>query len=357
MRGGSIELGLSALRLVVDCEARSVKVGFLSRQFGHHGQHTGYHLLAARWRDDKAIYFPPGGTGQQDPRRTGVPVPWLNGLMQELAKRRIRSTASRDRVDLLHVLYGEIDLPFPKLTVLQKLVATVHQPVSHLSRSQQRIDQLKRQLQNVALTIALSSEQKSFLQELLPGRRVEFVRHGVDTDFFVNPGCVRERTVLVSCGWYRDLELASRVLRELAGKDPGLRLKAYGGGAPQLASASPRIEVMTGLSDEELRREYCSCALVFLPLKETVANNALLEAMSCGTAIVAPTLPAVRDYLVETDTCYPRGSSPTDVAEFLHQLVERPGLDLPSTLRTRALESTWGEIARQMEALYRTPCE
>jgi glycosyltransferase involved in cell wall biosynthesis len=183
------------------------------------------------------------------------------------------------------------------------------------------------------------------------------VRHGVDTDFFVNLGGVRERTVLVSCGWYRDLELACNVLRELAGKDPGLRLKAYGGGAPQLASASPRIEVMTGLSDEELRREYCSCALVFLPLKETVANNALLEAMSCGTAIVAPTLPAVRDYLVETDTCYPRDSSPTDIAEFIHQLVERRNPGLLSALRTRALESTWGEVARQMEALYGTLCE
>jgi glycosyltransferase involved in cell wall biosynthesis len=183
------------------------------------------------------------------------------------------------------------------------------------------------------------------------------VRHGVDTDFFVNLGCTRERTVLVSSGWYRDLELARNVLRELAAKDPGLRLKTFGGGAPQLASASPRIEVLTGMSDEELRREYCSCALVFMPLKETVANNAMLEAMSCGTAIVAPTLPAVRDYLVETDTCYPSGSSPSDIAEFIHQLVEGRSPGLPSSLRTRALESTWGEIARQMEALYRTLCE
>jgi glycosyltransferase involved in cell wall biosynthesis len=113
---------------------------------------------------------------------------------------------------------------------------------------------------------------------------------------------------------------------------------------------------MTGLSDEELRREYCSCALVFLPLKETVANNALLEAMSCGTAIVAPTLPAVRDYLVETDTCYPRGSSPTDIAEFIHQLVERPSPGLPSALRTRALDLDWQRIVERMSALYGSLC-
>jgi glycosyltransferase involved in cell wall biosynthesis len=324
-----------------------VKPGFLSRRFGHHGQHTGYHLLAARWQGDKALYFLPGGTGR---------APWLNGLTQGLAKRRIRRDAFRDRVDVLHVLYGEIDLPFPELSVQQKLSATIHQPVSHLSRSRQRIDQLKRQLLNVDLVIALSSEQRSFLQGLLPGRRVEFIPHGVDTDFFRYTGELRDRTVLVSCGWYRDLELARNVIRELAQKDPGLQIRAYGGGASQLAGASSRLAVLTGLSDEELRREYCSCALMFLPLKETVANNALLEAMSCDAVVVAPALPAVSEYLGETGTCYARETAPSDVAELVCKLVERATECPNSGLRARALGYRWEGIASRMLEEYDLPC-
>jgi glycosyltransferase involved in cell wall biosynthesis len=328
-----------------------VKVGFLSRQFGHHGQHTGYHLLAARWRGDKALYFLPGGAG-----RAPAPIPWLNDLARTQAKRRIRSTALRDRVDVLHVLYGEIDLPFPELSVRQKLVATIHQPISHLSRSRLRIDRLKRQLQNADLVVALSSEQRSFLQGLLPGRRVEFIPHGVDTDFFHNTSEPRDRTVLVSCGWYRDLELAHNVIRELARKDPGLQIRAYGGGASQLAGSSPRLAVLTGLSDEELRREYCSCALVFLPLKETVANNALLEAMSCDAYIVAPALAAVGEYLGETATCYERETTPSGVADLVCTLVVR-ATELPSSgLRVRALGYRWEIVASRMTEEYESLC-
>jgi glycosyltransferase involved in cell wall biosynthesis len=333
-----------------------LKVGFLGRQFGHHGQHTGYHLLAERWQGDKAIYFLPGGVEHHGSERVGVSVPLLDGLTQELAKRRLRSTALHDSVDVLHVLYGEMDLPFPKLPARQKLVATIHQPVSHLSRSQKRIERLKRQLRGVDLCIALSSEQRAFLQSLCPNLRVEFVPHGVDTDFFHSTGEPRDRTVLVSCGWYRDLELAHNVIRELAQKDPGLQIRAYGGGASQLAGASSSLAVLTGLSDEELRREYCSCALMFLPLKETVANNALLEAMSCDTAVVAPALAGVVEYLGETDTCYARETAPSDVAELVCGLVEQATERPKSGLRARALEYRWENVASRMMAEYDLLC-
>jgi glycosyltransferase involved in cell wall biosynthesis len=332
-----------------------MRVGFLSRCFEHHGRHSGYHMLAQKWLGDKTVYFLPDNSALPRSAALRSIASALLGVRRRFAKRNVRRRALEDDIDVLHVLYGESDLPFPELSVGRKLVASIHQPVSHLSRSPGRLEFLKRQLRDVDLTIALSREQKSFLQELLPGKRVELVPHGVDTDFFRSTGEPRDRTILVSCGWYRDMEFARGVIRELAERDTALRIKAFGGGASELTSASSRLEVLTDLSDEELRREFCTCTLMFLPLKETVANNALLEAMSCDTVVVAPALPAVTEYLGGADTCYQPGLPPKGVAEFMRQLLERPIHKL--ALRARAVAFGWQPIALRMKELLSTLCE
>jgi glycosyltransferase involved in cell wall biosynthesis len=331
-----------------------MKVGFVSRRFGHHGRHSGYQLLAESWPGEKTVHFLPDNS--MLPRIAALRRVFSSVLetRKSLAKRDVRRSALRDGVDILHVLYGESDLPFPTPLAGAKLVASIHQPVSHLRRNTGRIELLKRQLQNVDLTIALSSEQKSFLRELLPRKRVESVPHGVDTEFFQPTGEPRERIVLVSCGWYRDLGFAREVIRELAERDPSLRFRAYGGGASQLAGAVPQLKVLAGLSDEELRHEYCTCGLMLLPLKEAVANNALLEAISCGTVVVAPALPAVSEYLGATATCYEPGHLPAEVADLTYRLLERPIAG--SALRARALEFDWQTVARRMLEQYDRIC-
>jgi len=56
------------------------------------------------------------------------------------------------------------------------------------------------------------------------------------------------------------------------------------------------VRYLSGLDDDRLRVEYQRAHLLFLPLLDAWANNALLEAMSMGLPAVVTDLPAVREY-------------------------------------------------------------
>jgi glycosyltransferase involved in cell wall biosynthesis len=211
-------------------------------------------------------------------------------------------------------------------------------------------------LRNVDLGIALSSEQMAFLQRVVPNKRFVFVPHGVDTDFFNSHGFSRERTLLIAGGWLRDMDFAREVARHAVTFDPELRVRVFGNNAPQLAGVSARVEVLTSLTDEGLRREYGSCALMLLPLRETVANNALLEALSCETPVVAPDLPAAVEYLGDKGAYYTRTSSAGDVADLVCHLADEVRIHPKPGLREHALDYDWSRIVARMASVYESIC-
>ena len=338
-------------------ESSPLMVDFVTRRFSHHGAHTGYWLLASKWPGDKTIRSLP------DPNACTGPV-WARpvearyrSLARLLAKGTIGVTASRGRTAILHVLYGENDLPIPRLPGSLRLVATLHQPASELGRNRRSVEWLRRRLRSVDLGIALSSEQLAFLQNAVPDKRFVFVPHGVDTDFFKSLGYSRGRTVLISAGWLRDMDFARDVVRRAVASDPELRVRVFGNNASQLAGVSPSVKILTSLSDEDLRREYSSCAIMLLPLRDTVANNALLECLSCETPIVVPDLPAAVEYLGDKGAYYARTSSAGDVADLVCQQVEAVLLRPKQGLREHALSFDWSRIVSRMTSVYESLCE
>ena len=59
-------------------------------------------------------------------------------------------------------------------------------------------------------------------------------------------------------------------------------------------------EVMSVIPDERLREIYRRSRALFLPLELSTANNAVLEAMACGTGVISTRRGGVREYVADS---------------------------------------------------------
>ena len=90
-----------------------------------------------------------------------------------------------------------------------------------------------------------------------------------------------------------------------------------------------------------------------MPLTDLTANNALLEGMASGLAIVATDLPAVRAYLPKGGMLVPNNSLEgfvTALQSLRHDLPARRAMG--RSARAGAEELAWPRVVRELEALY-----
>jgi glycosyltransferase involved in cell wall biosynthesis len=59
------------------------------------------------------------------------------------------------------------------------------------------------------------------------------------------------------------------------------------------------VKILHRLDDEQLRDAYRKADLVFMPLLDCTANNAILEAMACGTPVMVNRIGGVPEYVDE----------------------------------------------------------
>jgi glycosyltransferase involved in cell wall biosynthesis len=261
------------------------------------------------------------------------------------------------KANLLHVLYGETDLPLPFDMVGNiPLVASFHQPPSHLTRSSQRLARLRRQLARVDLVITLCNEQERFFQTLIEPQRVRTVPHGVDTSFFRPSSQPRQRSILLVGGWLRDWDVAAHVLSLVIRMDPGVHIRLINPcpDNPLLQSLPATSLRVTGrLSDEELLLEYQRCGVVFFAFRASTANNALLEASACGCRIIATAVGGVPDYVGSSARLYHPDASAETVAEMLLQELDWAQ---SSAINEDAVECArrhdWTVIIARMQEVY-----
>ena len=146
--------------------------------------------------------------------------------------------------------------------------------------------------------IVLSKEMELFFKDLFPDKPILFIPHGVDTTYF-KPKKSKLRNILQVGNWLRDFELASKVYNYLNVKDPKLSITVITNPPNHKYFISNKnVTCVSGIKDYELLELYQYSKIVFLPLKKFTANNALIEALSCGCEVVIATN---KDYFIDED--------------------------------------------------------
>jgi glycosyltransferase involved in cell wall biosynthesis len=144
----------------------------------------------------------------------------------------------------------------------------------------------------------------SFFEKYVGPGRVKFIHHGADTEFFsLEPSKLRTPPRILYGGVYlRNEPMLVRVVKRLSQTIPELRFDFL---VPQhhrnSASLAPLLEYPTvtwhnGLNDEELRTLYQQAYVMLLPMNDSGANTAIVEALSSGLPIVTTDVGGIQNY-------------------------------------------------------------
>jgi glycosyltransferase involved in cell wall biosynthesis len=356
--------------LVLQSIERAVRVRFLHTRYPHLGSHSGY-VQFVRELDKGRFHCSVHASSDSD-----IDVPsWLMPI-RPLYKRLVTRSQMRwykqsdlhaeliafgagmaGRLDVVHFLDGEHSgryMPrFVKATgrSCPKTVATFHQP-PELLKDLLHVESL-RWLDQIIL---VSPTQLEFFRPHVAEEKLNVILHGVDTAFFepkpgMNSSQSARPTRCITVGhWLRDWKTFGDVAREM----PEVQFDVVSGrdtGAESLAN----VRVHRGLDDHALAVLYREADILFLPLLDSTANNALLEGLASGLAVVSTDLGATRAY-VPDGTAILLENRPGDFVRAIRRLTADAALlqEMKRRARARAEELSWPRLARTYEAFYST---
>jgi len=342
-------------------------------EFPHWSRHSGYHIFLEQLGSRFAVehtWTRKGANRTGETRLRRVLVDMLhryrfsrksskNHIWSELQLlRQARKLFKDGKEVVVHFMDGEYGYNVFALAAPWYLgrrapvrtIVTFHQPPSILS------DMILRpgRLRDVDRIVGVGSTQKALL-DCWGGQATITMAHPVETGFF-SPSKRREGkqvTCLTVGFWLRDYEILAEIMSlapsnlffKVVGNDPGL----------QCIRGKERVVCLSDIPDQQLLETYNSADIGLLPLKDSTANNSLLEMMACGLPIVVTDCGSVRDYVNESCSVpIPKQAGAERYVSALVGLAENfdRRKELGTKARHRAEELSVESISTQMAELY-----
>ena len=260
----------------------------------------------------------------------------------------------RGGVDIVHFLDGEHSAQFfPGLQrrwSRPKVVATYHQPPDRLDTVV-----IRKVISRLDYVLLVSPDQISYFKDLIAPDRIQVILHGINTEYF-RPGGTPKREGKFRCltvgHCLRDFEAVGKVATALK-NHPGIEFHVVTHRDTGLDGLS-NVTLHRNLSDGQLLARYQESDLLFLPLIQSTANNALLEGIACGLPVVSTLLPSVKAYLPGGEAVLVKENHPDDLSGALLDLCRDPErrMLMSKFARARAEELDWRNIAPEYEAFY-----
>jgi len=268
---------------------------------------------------------------------------------------------------LLSALYNQ-QSSLPQTT---QFIATYHQPKSIMQQIVTNPDYLN----GFNRIHMMSPCQGEFFKPLVDADRLCVAPHGLAPELLdeslppliiglhadsIIPGfddIVCGRKILLTVGnWLRDFDSLLQTAKRLAARED-LIFVVVSKGLSLDAQHMPNVLVLNqGITDAQLHALYLQATLLFLPLQDGAANNAILEAMAHGLPIVTTDLPSTH-YYTKGLAVHSSAEAPAYAAVLENMLTKLAIPDhckeIRDSLQQRARELTWEHVATTMhETLY-----
>lgn len=266
----------------------------------------------------------------------------------------------RSPLSVFHSVKGETDMhQLPRWSRLSnaRLVVTFHDALD-----QYQIEGINSNfLRNFDGIVALCESQKGFLASCVEPSRVRVVHHGVDTSFFapsVNPR-IGAPTVISVGSYSRDHSVIAQAIRKVWEVLPTVKFVLLGlATMPQTMPEKiqdARVVYVDGVTDEQLLSLYHQSDVAAISVWAATANNALLEAMSCGLPVVATDIGGIPEYLGSNAGILVPPANPAAFAGGILEILSSPERAKKMGIegRRRAVEMfDYGVTARAMQEFY-----
>lgn len=204
------------------------------------------------------------------------------------------------RGGIFHFLFGDVHVEFLSLRNKrknQKIIFTVHQPFSSWTR--ESIQTLKK----LDGLITMCEPDRTQFAEALPNVPVKSIVHGVDIDYWKHrpfPSSPKKRVGY--CGRYMRntgmfIRIAERALQEREDVE-FVCLITQGGMTKEWEEFGKKanVQLLQGLTQDEVLDFYQALYVLLMPLDDTTANNAVVEALSCGIPVLTTQVGGIGSY-------------------------------------------------------------
>jgi glycosyltransferase involved in cell wall biosynthesis len=284
-----------------------VKILHLREKVPWFGGHSGYEQLTGHLSAQEQVWTVKPRRGLLA-RYLGSTYARLQGRYgrgaDDLSEQEFRWHRWLRRPDACHILYLEHHLEllnfYPK--ACKDIIGTVHVPAAAWKPARCKL------LSHLNLAIALYQRDIPFFEQTIGSGRVRFIHHGADAEFFKPDSSKLSMPprILYSGVYLRNEAMLVRVVKQLTEKMKDLRfdllVPLHHRKSPMLAPLldHPAVTWHAGLNDEELRALYQRSHLMLLPMNDSGANTAVVEALTSGLPVVTTDVGGIRDYGGET---------------------------------------------------------